>query len=142
MSNTSWYSCFRLRHLMRAVWWWGRQRWSLSHILKKLITAIHPCVVYCVSSNRKFPVNCFILCIFLFHISHIPWQCALDGDTGSGKTMSLCHALHYCYTQGWLILHIPDGELHSLNQNARWCEVWSLMMLWCSLCSSSVGQEL
>lgn len=24
--------------------------------------------------------------------------------------MSLCHAIHYCYTQGWLVLHIPDGE--------------------------------
>lgn len=24
--------------------------------------------------------------------------------------MSLCHTVHFCYTQGWLVLHIPDGE--------------------------------
>ncbi|XP_055019936.1 28S ribosomal protein S29, mitochondrial [Boleophthalmus pectinirostris] len=24
--------------------------------------------------------------------------------------MSLCHTLHFCYTQGWLILHIPDAH--------------------------------
>lgn len=34
-----------------------------------------------------------------------------DGLKGSGKTMSLCHVVHFCYTQGWLVLHIPDGEM-------------------------------
>ncbi|CAK6973558.1 S ribosomal protein S29%2C mitochondrial [Scomber scombrus] len=32
------------------------------------------------------------------------------GLKGSGKTMSLCHTVHYCYTQGWLVLHIPDAH--------------------------------
>ncbi|XP_072316794.1 small ribosomal subunit protein mS29 [Eucyclogobius newberryi] len=32
------------------------------------------------------------------------------GTNGSGKTMSLCHALHFCYTQGWLVLHVPDAH--------------------------------
>lgn len=47
-------SCFRLKPLMKAVWWWGRRRWSLSHILKELITASLPCDMYSVSSNTKF----------------------------------------------------------------------------------------
>lgn len=24
--------------------------------------------------------------------------------------MALCHAIHYCARQDWLILHIPDGK--------------------------------
>ncbi|XP_028281046.1 small ribosomal subunit protein mS29 [Parambassis ranga] len=32
------------------------------------------------------------------------------GLKGSGKTMSLCHTVHFCYTQGWLVLHIPDAH--------------------------------
>ncbi|XP_063054261.1 28S ribosomal protein S29, mitochondrial [Engraulis encrasicolus] len=39
----------------------------------------------------------------------------LYGLGGSGKTMSLCHSVHYCYTQGWLILHIPDAHLWVKN---------------------------
>ncbi|XP_062847805.1 28S ribosomal protein S29, mitochondrial [Trichomycterus rosablanca] len=39
----------------------------------------------------------------------------LYGETGCGKTMSLCHALHFCSTQGWLILHIPDAHLWVKN---------------------------
>ncbi|KAG9345414.1 hypothetical protein JZ751_009961 [Albula glossodonta] len=38
-----------------------------------------------------------------------------DGEVGSGKTMSLCHTLHYCSTQGWLIIHIPDAHLWIKN---------------------------
>ncbi|KAK7878849.1 hypothetical protein WMY93_030875 [Mugilogobius chulae] len=32
------------------------------------------------------------------------------GTSGSGKTLSLCHTIHFCYTQGWLVLHIPDAH--------------------------------
>ncbi|XP_064152468.1 28S ribosomal protein S29, mitochondrial [Anguilla rostrata] len=39
----------------------------------------------------------------------------LYGERGSGKTMSLCHAMHYCYNQGWMILHIPDAHLWVKN---------------------------
>ncbi|XP_060776507.1 28S ribosomal protein S29, mitochondrial [Neoarius graeffei] len=39
----------------------------------------------------------------------------LYGETGCGKTMSLCHALHFCSTQGWLLLHIPDAHLWVKN---------------------------
>uniref|UniRef100_A0A3Q1BI87 Small ribosomal subunit protein mS29 n=1 Tax=Amphiprion ocellaris TaxID=80972 RepID=A0A3Q1BI87_AMPOC len=37
------------------------------------------------------------------------------GVKGSGKTMSLCHAVHFCYTQGWVVLHIPDAHLWVKN---------------------------
>lgn len=32
------------------------------------------------------------------------------GLKGTGKTLSLCHTVHFCYTQGWLVLHIPDAH--------------------------------
>ncbi|KAI0229527.1 28S ribosomal protein S29, mitochondrial [Lamellibrachia satsuma] len=31
----------------------------------------------------------------------------LYGEIGSGKSTSLAHVMHYCGTQGWLILHVP-----------------------------------
>lgn len=37
------------------------------------------------------------------------------GVKGSGKTMSLCHAVHFCYTQGWVVLHVPDAHLWVKN---------------------------
>ncbi|KAK2184153.1 hypothetical protein NP493_280g01000 [Ridgeia piscesae] len=33
----------------------------------------------------------------------------LYGEYGSGKSTSLAHVMHYCGTQGWLILHVPWG---------------------------------
>ncbi|KPP66439.1 28S ribosomal protein S29, mitochondrial-like [Scleropages formosus] len=39
----------------------------------------------------------------------------LYGVTGTGKTMTLCHALHYCSTQGWVVVHIPDAHLWVKN---------------------------
>lgn len=39
----------------------------------------------------------------------------LYGETGCGKTISLCHAIHFCSTQGWLVLHIPDAHLWVKN---------------------------
>lgn len=35
---------------------------------------------------------------------------ALDGEKGTGKTLSLCHIIHFCAKQDWLVLHIPDGK--------------------------------
>lgn len=37
-------------------------------------------------------------------------DCVGDGERGTGKTMTLCHVVHYCAKQGWLVLHIPDGK--------------------------------
>lgn len=39
-----------------------------------------------------------------------PLRYLFYGEKGSGKTMSLCHTVHFCYTQGWLLLHIPDAH--------------------------------
>lgn len=44
-----------------------------------------------------------------------PLRYLLYGLNGSGKSLSLCHAVHYCYTQGWLVLHIPDAHLWVKN---------------------------
>ncbi|XP_019348738.1 small ribosomal subunit protein mS29 isoform X3 [Alligator mississippiensis] len=35
----------------------------------------------------------------------------LYGERGTGKTMTLCYAVHYCVKQGWVVLHIPDAHL-------------------------------
>ncbi|XP_029958493.1 small ribosomal subunit protein mS29 [Salarias fasciatus] len=37
------------------------------------------------------------------------------GLKGTGKTMSLCHTMHFCYTQGFLVLHVPDAHLWVKN---------------------------
>uniref|UniRef100_A0A8D0HKX2 Small ribosomal subunit protein mS29 n=1 Tax=Sphenodon punctatus TaxID=8508 RepID=A0A8D0HKX2_SPHPU len=37
------------------------------------------------------------------------------GERGTGKTMTLCHAIHYCARQGWLVLHVPDAHLWVKN---------------------------
>ncbi|XP_063105660.1 small ribosomal subunit protein mS29 isoform X2 [Cavia porcellus] len=39
----------------------------------------------------------------------------LYGERGTGKTLSLCHAIHFCAKHGWLILHIPDAHLWVKN---------------------------
>ncbi|XP_072037918.1 small ribosomal subunit protein mS29-like [Amphiura filiformis] len=39
-----------------------------------------------------------------------PVKYALYGKKGSGKTMSLSHIIHYCHSQGWLIVHLPDAS--------------------------------
>ncbi|ERE92245.1 28S ribosomal protein S29 [Cricetulus griseus] len=37
------------------------------------------------------------------------------GEKGTGKTLSLCHAVHFCAKHDWLILHIPDAHLWVKN---------------------------
>lgn len=44
-----------------------------------------------------------------------PLRYLFYGLKGSGKTMSLCHTVHFCYTQGWLVLHVPDAHLWVKN---------------------------
>ncbi|XP_066539643.1 28S ribosomal protein S29, mitochondrial [Hoplias malabaricus] len=44
-----------------------------------------------------------------------PLRYLFYGEKGCGKTVSLCHALHFCYTQGWIVLHIPDAHLWVKN---------------------------
>lgn len=33
--------------------------------------------------------------------------------------MTLCHLVHYCARQGWLVLHVPDGESADLRPAAK-----------------------
>ncbi|XP_069040775.1 small ribosomal subunit protein mS29 isoform X1 [Lepisosteus oculatus] len=47
--------------------------------------------------------------------SQLSLRYVLYGEKGSGKTLSLCHALHYCSSQGWVILHVPDAHLWVKN---------------------------
>lgn len=44
-----------------------------------------------------------------------PLTYASDGEKGTGKTLSLCHAIHFCAKHDWLILHIPDAHLWVKN---------------------------
>nr|DBA13795.1 TPA: hypothetical protein GDO54_004835 [Pyxicephalus adspersus] len=41
----------------------------------------------------------------------------LYGKPGTGKSLILCHILHYCHSQGWLIVHLPDA--HFLVKNCK-----------------------
>lgn len=62
------------------------------------------CDIYSVSFKA-------IMLVFFIHIKHLfALTYTSDGLQGSGKTMSLCHVVHFCYTQGWLVLHVPDCE--------------------------------
>uniref|UniRef100_A0A8C4N7U6 Small ribosomal subunit protein mS29 n=1 Tax=Eptatretus burgeri TaxID=7764 RepID=A0A8C4N7U6_EPTBU len=37
------------------------------------------------------------------------------GKKGSGKSITLNHIVHYCATQGWLTVHVPDAHLWVKN---------------------------
>ncbi|KAM4690133.1 small ribosomal subunit protein mS29 [Rhinophrynus dorsalis] len=41
----------------------------------------------------------------------------LYGKRGTGKSLTLCHALHYCHRHGWLLLQVPDA--HILVKNCK-----------------------
>ena len=51
-----------------------------------------------------------------------------DGDNGRGKSLSLAHVLHYCYSAGWFILPVPSGK-GSYNE-------WIIQRFNCKLTSS------
>uniref|UniRef100_G1P5Q1 Small ribosomal subunit protein mS29 n=2 Tax=Myotis lucifugus TaxID=59463 RepID=G1P5Q1_MYOLU len=45
------------------------------------------------------------------NFAHPAVRYVLYGEKGTGKTLSLCHIIHFCAKQDWLILHIPDAHL-------------------------------
>ncbi|MGH0186261.1 UNVERIFIED_CONTAM: hypothetical protein FKN15_020783 [Acipenser sinensis] len=47
--------------------------------------------------------------------AHPSVRYVLYGERGTGKSLSLCHALHHCSLQDWLILHVPDAHLWVKN---------------------------
>ncbi|NWH66001.1 RT29 protein, partial [Geococcyx californianus] len=49
------------------------------------------------------------------NFAHPAVRYIIYGEKGTGKTMTLCHVVHYCSRQGWLVLHIPDAHLWVKN---------------------------
>ncbi|NWR78348.1 RT29 protein, partial [Centropus unirufus] len=49
------------------------------------------------------------------NLAHPVVRYVIYGEKGTGKTMTLCHVVHYCARQGWLVLHIPDAHLWVKN---------------------------
>ncbi|XP_066424146.1 small ribosomal subunit protein mS29 isoform X1 [Molothrus aeneus] len=49
------------------------------------------------------------------NLAHPAVRYVIYGERGTGKTMTLCHVVHYCSRQGWLVLHIPDAHLWVKN---------------------------
>ncbi|XP_053133229.1 28S ribosomal protein S29, mitochondrial [Hemicordylus capensis] len=49
------------------------------------------------------------------NFAHPAIRYVIYGEKTTGKTMTLCHAIHYCARQNWLILHIPDAHLWVKN---------------------------
>ncbi|XP_039623250.1 28S ribosomal protein S29, mitochondrial [Polypterus senegalus] len=47
--------------------------------------------------------------------SHPCVRYILYGERGTGKSLSLCHILHYCARKNWVIVHIPDAHLWLKN---------------------------
>ncbi|XP_020021761.1 small ribosomal subunit protein mS29 isoform X4 [Castor canadensis] len=49
------------------------------------------------------------------NFAHPAVRYLLYGEKGTGKTLSLCHVIHFCAKHDWLILHIPDAHLWVKN---------------------------
>ncbi|KFW80393.1 hypothetical protein N305_14313, partial [Manacus vitellinus] len=49
------------------------------------------------------------------NLAHPAVRYVIYGERGTGKTMTLCHVVHFCSRQGWLVLHIPDAHLWVKN---------------------------
>ncbi|XP_061461965.1 small ribosomal subunit protein mS29 [Rhineura floridana] len=54
-------------------------------------------------------------CLKHTNFAHPAVRYVLYGEKATGKTMTLCHVIHYCSKQNWLILHIPDAHLWVKN---------------------------
>ncbi|XP_074385522.1 small ribosomal subunit protein mS29 isoform X1 [Zonotrichia albicollis] len=49
------------------------------------------------------------------NLAHPAVRYVIYGERGTGKTLTLCHVVHYCCRQGWLLLHVPDAHLWVKN---------------------------
>ncbi|XP_066062955.1 small ribosomal subunit protein mS29 [Chamaea fasciata] len=56
-----------------------------------------------------------LACLKGSNLAHPAVRYVIYGERGTGKTMTLCHVVHYCSRQGWLVLHIPDAHLWVKN---------------------------
>ena len=80
----------------------GGERWNCQKrpSVPLLLTRIVACELH--SCDLK-------ITICKWHSLTTIWWCA-DGGTGSGKSLSLAHVIHYCVTAGWFILLAPNGK--------------------------------
>ncbi|XP_038624543.1 28S ribosomal protein S29, mitochondrial [Tachyglossus aculeatus] len=69
----------------------------------------------CVMVRR--PALELLRCLKAAELAHPAVRYLLYGEKGTGKTLSLCHAVHFCARQGWLVLHVPDA--HRWVKNCR-----------------------
>ncbi|XP_029436217.1 28S ribosomal protein S29, mitochondrial isoform X2 [Rhinatrema bivittatum] len=51
------------------------------------------------------------------NFSHPAVRYVIYGRKGTGKSLTLCHVIHYCARQDWLLLHVPDA--HILVKNCK-----------------------
>ncbi|KAJ6656950.1 hypothetical protein lerEdw1_002951 [Lerista edwardsae] len=82
---------------------------------------------YLQHANFTHPAVRYVFCILLSDAVLDPSQqrlksqdsdiCLPYGEKGVGKTMALCHVVHYCARQDWLILHVPD--VHRWVKNSK-----------------------
>uniref|UniRef100_A0A8C5KAV9 Small ribosomal subunit protein mS29 n=1 Tax=Jaculus jaculus TaxID=51337 RepID=A0A8C5KAV9_JACJA len=49
------------------------------------------------------------------NFTHPAVRYLLYGEKGTGKTLSLCHVIHFCAKHNWLTLHVPDAHLWVKN---------------------------
>lgn len=58
-----------------------------------------------------------ISCIKNTDFSHPAVRYVIYGQRGTGKSLTLCHTIHYCARQDWLLLQVPDA--HILVKNCK-----------------------
>ncbi|XP_030042202.1 small ribosomal subunit protein mS29 [Microcaecilia unicolor] len=51
------------------------------------------------------------------NFSHPAVRYVIYGQRGTGKSLTLCHVVHYCARQDWLLVHVPD--VHILVKNCK-----------------------
>ncbi|XP_050840872.1 28S ribosomal protein S29, mitochondrial [Serinus canaria] len=56
-----------------------------------------------------------LACLKGSNFAHPAVRYVIYGERGTGKTLTLCHVVHYCSRQGWLVLHVPDAHLWVKN---------------------------
>ncbi|CAH1797028.1 unnamed protein product [Owenia fusiformis] len=60
-----------------------------------------------------------------------PNKYLLYGSHGTGKTMSLAHIIHYCHSQGWMVLYVPwpsswNNKFRYLTNSSYKADRWDL----------------
>nr|XP_033779942.1 28S ribosomal protein S29, mitochondrial [Geotrypetes seraphini] len=51
------------------------------------------------------------------NFSHPAVRYVIYGWKGTGKSLTLCHVIHYCARKDWLLVHVPD--VHILVKNCK-----------------------